>query len=124
MFNYIIAGLALGAIYAIAAASITVTYVSTGILNFAFASFAYFLARAYYYLHVQQGWSIVAAALIRIVAMIGFFVALPPLALICFGTQTINSAPGLVPVPVHVFHVFGAAVGLDQVVNYAFLLAI
>lgn len=55
MFNYIIAGLALGSVYAIAAASITVTYVSTGILNFAFASFAYFLARGFYYLNSKEG---------------------------------------------------------------------
>jgi branched-chain amino acid transport system permease protein len=152
VFDYIIAGLTLGSLYAIAASSLTVTYVSTGILNFAFASFAYFLARAYNYLHVQQGWSIVLAALmvllvwapgmaavlyfallrhlakrsklIQIVAMIGIFVALPPLAVICFGNQTISLAPGLVPVPVHVYHIFGAAVGLDQLVVFAFLIAI
>jgi branched-chain amino acid transport system permease protein len=152
VLSYIIAGLALGSLYAIAAASLTVTYVSTGILNFAFASFAYFLARAYYYLHVQQGWSIVLAALmillvwapamaavlyfallrhlprrsklIQIVAMIGLFVALPPVALICFGDQTISLAPGLVPAPIHVYHIFGSALGLDQIVVFAFLIAI
>ena len=63
MFNYIIAGLALGSVYAIAASSITITYVSTGILNFAFASFAYFLARGYYYLNSQEGWPVVLSAL-------------------------------------------------------------
>ena len=152
MFNYIIAGLALGSVYAIAAASITVTYVSTGILNFAFASFAYFLARGFYYLNSQEGWPVVPSALmillvwapgmatvlyfavlrhlprrstlIRIVAMIGLFVALPPLASICFGDATISVAPGLVPEPIHVYHIFGAAVGLDQIVVFAFLVAI
>jgi branched-chain amino acid transport system permease protein len=152
MFNYIIAGLALGSVYAIAASSITITYVSTGILNFAFASFAYFLARGFYYLNSQEGWAVVPSALmvllvwapamaavlyfallrhlprrstlIQIVAMIGLFVALPPLAAICFGNVTISVAPGLVPEPVHVYHVFGAAVGLDQIVVFACLLAI
>jgi branched-chain amino acid transport system permease protein len=152
MFNYIIAGLALGSVYAIAAASITVTYVSTGILNFAFASFAYFLARGFYYLNSQEGWPVVPSALmillvwapgmaavlyfavlrhlprrstlIRIVAMIGLFVALPPLASICFSDETISVAPGLVPEPIHVYHIFGAAVGLDQIVVFAFLVAI
>ncbi|MDT4892089.1 MAG: branched-chain amino acid transport system permease protein livM [Pseudonocardiales bacterium] len=152
MFDYIIAGLTLGSLYAIAASSITVTYVSTGILNFAFASFAYFLSRSYYYLHTQQGWGIVPAVLmvllvwapgiaivlyfallrglarrsklIQIVAMIGFFVALPPLAVICFGNATISLAPGLIPTPVHVYHVFGATIGLDQIVVFAFLIAI
>src|SRR5580692_692903 len=152
MFNYIIAGLALGAVYAIAASSITITYVSTGILNFAFASFAYFLARGFYYLNSQEGWGVVPSALmvllvwapamatvlyfallrhlsrrstlIQIVAMIGLFVALPPLAVILFGNVTISAAPGLVPEPVHIYHIFGAAVGLDQVVVFACLLAI
>src|SRR5580693_7747727 len=152
MFNYIIAGLALGAVYAIAASSITITYVSTGILNFAFASFAYFLARGFYYLNSQEGWPVVPSALmvllvwapamatvlyfallrhlprrstlIQIVAMIGLFVALPPLAVILFGNVTISAAPGLVPEPVHIYHIFGAAVGLDQVVVFACLLAI
>src|SRR5580693_1361529 len=152
MFNYIIAGLALGSVYAIAASSITITYVSTGILNFAFASFAYFLARGFYYLNSQEGWPVVPSALmvllvwapamaavlyfallrhlprrstlIQIVAMIGLFVALPPLAVILFGNVTISAAPGLVPEPVHIYHIFGAAVGLDQVVVFACLLAI
>ena len=152
MFDYIIAGLALGSVYAIAASSITITFVSTGILNIAFASFAYFLARGFYFLNSQEGWGIIPSAamvllvwapamaavlyfallrhvakrstLIQIVAMIGFFVALPPLATILFGNVAITVAPGLVPEPIHVYHIFGAAVGLDQIVVFAFLLAI
>lgn len=64
------------------------------------------------------------STLIRIVAMIGLFVALPPLAAICFGDATISVAPGLVPEPIHVYHIFGAAVGLDQIVVFAFLIVI
>jgi branched-chain amino acid transport system permease protein len=152
MLEYILAGLALGSIYALAAAGITVTYVSTGILNFAFGSLAYFLARTYYWLNSQEGWPILPSALvtllvigpalgaflyvvllrhlrrvstlIQIVATIGLFVALPPLALVLFGNETINAAPGLSPQPEHVFHVFGAAVSLDQVIAYAFLVGL
>jgi branched-chain amino acid transport system permease protein len=152
MLEYFLAGLALGSIYALAAAGITVTYVSTGILNFAFGSFAYFLARTYYWLNSQLGWPILPSALVtllviapalgaflyvvllrhlrrcstlvQIVATIGLFVAMPPLALVLFGNQTINAAPGLSPQPEHVFHVFGAAVSLDQVIAYAFLVGV
>ena len=149
MLAYILAGLALGSIYAIAAASITITYVSTGILNFAFGSFAFFLARTYYWLNSQHGWPIVPAALmtllviapalgaflyavllrhlrqvpklIQIVATIGLFVAMPPLALVLYGSETINTAPGLSPQPEHVYHVLGTVVSLDEVIAYSFL---
>src|ERR1700732_4716804 len=53
VLGYIFAGIALGSIYAIAASGIVVTYVSSGVLNFAFGSIAYFLARFYYYLNTQ-----------------------------------------------------------------------
>jgi branched-chain amino acid transport system permease protein len=152
LLNYILAGLALGSIYAMAAASITVSYVSSGILNFAFGSFAFFLARAYYWLNTQHGWPIVPSALvvllvmapalgvllyavllrhlgrcstlIQVVAMIGLSVALPALALVIFGNSMIYTAPGLAPTPVHVFHPFGATLGLDQVITYAFLVGV
>src|SRR5271155_1414652 len=108
MLQFVIAGLALGGIYAIASAGLVITYTSSGILNFAFGALAYFIARFYYYLHTQENWSIVAAAivaivlaapalgillyavlfrflrlaapLIKVVATIGLLVALPSLA--------------------------------------------
>ena len=41
MVQYVLIGLALGSIYAIASASLVVTFVSAGVLNFAFGSMAY-----------------------------------------------------------------------------------
>ena len=61
MLQYVLAGLALGSIYAIASASLVVTFVSAGVLNFAFGSMAYFVARFYYWLNSQHGWSTDAA---------------------------------------------------------------
>lgn len=58
MLQYVIAGLVLGGIYAIASAGLVITYVSSGILNFAFGALAYFIARFYYYLHSQLNWGI------------------------------------------------------------------
>jgi len=56
VLGYIFAGIALGSIYAIAASGLVVTYVASGVLNFAFGSMAFFLARFYYYLNTQHGW--------------------------------------------------------------------
>ncbi len=109
MLQFVIAGLVLGGIYAIASAGLVITYTSSGILNFAFGAMAYFIARFYYYLHTQQNWGIAPAAvvsilvaapamgvvlylvlfrflrlsspLIKVVATIGLLVAIPSLAI-------------------------------------------
>jgi|SoiMethySBSTD1v2_1073268.scaffolds.fasta_scaffold53560_4 branched-chain amino acid transport system permease protein len=145
MLQYIIAGLVLGGIYAISSAALIITYVSTGVMNFAFGSIAFFIARLYYYLYVENGWPLPLAAfvsiaivgpvfmillywallrylphrrqLIRVVAMIGIAVALPAVATIIFGHDFIQSAPGLSPQPPHVYHIFGAAVTTDQLIS-------
>ncbi len=146
MLQFVIAGLVLGGIYAIASAGLVITYTSSGILNFAFGAIAFFIARFYYYLHTQQNWSILLAAvvsiliaspalgiflyavlfrhlrlsspLIKVVATIGLLVAIPSLATLIFGNQAIQQAPGLAPQPVHVFQFLGVPVTLDQVIVY------
>ncbi len=151
MLQYVIAGLALGGIYAIASAGLVITYVSSGILNFAFGALAYFVARFYYFLHTQHGWGILPSAvvaiglcapaigivlygilfrfmrlsspLIKVVATVGLLVAVPSLATLIFGNQAIQAAPGLAPEPVRVFHVIGVPVTLDQVIVYCCVVA-
>jgi len=146
VLQYVIAGLVYGGIYAIAASGLVVTYQSTGILNFAFASLAYAVARFYYYLNTQEHWAILPAAavsivitgpalgialyfvlfrrlrlarpLIKIVATIGVSVAIPPAATLIFGNETILSAPGLAPEPVRVFDFMGVAVTMEQIIVY------
>jgi branched-chain amino acid transport system permease protein len=152
VLGYIFAGIALGSIYAIAASGIVVTYVSSGVLNFAFGSIAYFLARFYYYLNTQQGWdqfpavivSVVLAGpalgaflylllfrhlrlsspLVKIVSTIGVSVALPPVAQLLFGNETIASAPGLASQPEPTYAIFGATVTLDQLIAFGCVLAV
>src|SRR6516164_3045317 len=147
MLQFVIAGLALGGIYAIASAGLVITYTSSGILNFAFGAMAFFIARFYYYLHTQHGWSIWSAAvvsvliaapamgivlyavlfrflrlsspLIKVVATIGLSVALPALATWIFGNEAIQQAPGLAPEPVAVYQFLGVPVTLDQIIVYA-----
>ncbi|MGE0880716.1 MAG: ABC transporter permease [Acidimicrobiia bacterium] len=151
MLQYAVAGLVLGGIYAIAAAGLVITYVSSGILNFAFGSIAYFVARFYYFLHVQQQWAIVPSAvlstlvagpllgvtlygvlfrhlrlmpqLVKVVAGIGVWVLIPPICDIAFGNTVIIQAPGLAPEPVRVFRVLDVPVDMNQVIVYASVLA-
>ena len=152
MLQYVIAGLVLGGIYAIAASGLVVTYRSAGILNFAFGTLAYAVARFYYYLNTQEHWSIVPAAVLsilvpgpalgiglyfglfrrlrlarpltKIVATVGISVAIPPATTLIFGNQTILSAPGLAPQPVRVFNFLGVAVTMDQIIVYCCVVAI
>jgi branched-chain amino acid transport system permease protein len=147
MMAYVLAGLVMGGVYSISAASMVVTYVSAGVLNFAFGSIAFFVARLYYYLNVQLGWGIAPAAVVsilivgpflgvalylslfkylsrataltKVVATVGLSVAIPAVAQLLFGTSAILSTPGLAPQPVSVFHVVGVAVTADQLISYA-----
>ena len=152
MLQYVLAGLALGAIYAIASAGLVVTYESAGVLNFAFGSMAYVVARSYYWFNSQHGWSTVAAGLVsilvvapalgivlygvlfrfirdqstlvKLVTTIGLSVALPPIADLLLGTQTIESAPGLALQSDQPWHLFGTAVTTNQVITYGFLVIV
>ena len=150
MGQYVLAGLALGSIYAIASAGLVVTFVSAGVLNFAFGSMAYVCARVYYWLNSQHGLSTTTSALIslllfapalglllygvlfrfirgrstlvKLVTTIGLSVALPAITDLIFTNQTIDSAPGLASVTDKPFHFLGTPVTTDQVITYGFLL--
>src|SRR5271156_1879935 len=152
MLQYVIAGLVMGGIYALSAASLVMTHRSAGIFNFSFAAMAYFVGRAYYFLNTQHGWSILASAavslfviapalgillylvlfrflrlsstFIKVVATLGLSVCGPPLATLLFGNITILQAPGLAPEPVRVFHPLGVPVTADQLIVYACVLFI
>ena len=151
MVQYVLIGLALGSIYAIASASLVVTFVSAGVLNFAFGSMAYFVARFYFWLNSQHGWTTWAAGmvsivvvgplmgavlyaalfrfirgkstLVKLVATIGLSVSLAAGADLIFGTQSIDSAPGLAALKdqLHPYHFLGTTVTSDQVITYGFL---
>ena len=67
--SILIAGLVLGGIYALVAAGLVVTYTSSGILNFAFGSMAYFIAKLYFFLHTQHAWSTAVAVFFCLVVV-------------------------------------------------------
>jgi branched-chain amino acid transport system permease protein len=146
MAEFVIAGLVMGGVYAISASGLVVTYVSTGVMNFAFGALAFMIARLYYFLHVTHGWSIPVAAvvaipiaggligvisyfllfqflaradqLVQIASTIGLAVAIPPAVAVIFGSPVIETTPGLAPQPVHVFHLVGVAITMDQLISY------
>jgi len=146
VLQYVIAGLVLGGIYAIAASGLVVTYLSAGILNFSFGALAYAVARFYYFLNSEHQWAIVPAGLlsilglgpalgvflyfalfrllrlssplVKVVATLGVSVAIPPLCTLIFGSQTILKAPGLAPQPVRVFDFLNVPVTMDQIIVY------
>jgi len=146
VLQYIIAGLVLGGIYAIASSGLVITYEASGILNFAFGSMAFAIARLYYFLHIQHGWGIPASAifslfvaspllgvvlyyalfqhlrlsspLVKVVATLGLSVAIPAAATWAFGNVAILKAPGLAPEPVRVFRFLDTPVTMDQLIVY------
>jgi branched-chain amino acid transport system permease protein len=152
MLQYTIVGLVLGSIYALASVSIVMTYVSTGILNFAFGAQAFFVAQTYYWMHTEKGWGILLSAglclfvlgplmglllyvvifrylrlssqLIKVVVTIGLSVAIPQIATVFFGNPAIYVTPGLAPPPGSVYHFFGAAVSLDDIIAFACALSV
>jgi branched-chain amino acid transport system permease protein len=146
VLSYVLAGLALGSIYAIAAGSLVITYVASGIFSLAFAAMAYTVARVYYALNTEHHWPILWAAvasllvfapafgmalygalfrnlrgrsmLVKLMATLGLSVALPPLIDLALGLITSVTAPGLAPRPLGVLHPFGAVLNGDQVATY------
>ncbi|MGW6117917.1 ABC transporter permease [Nocardia sp. NPDC055165] len=152
MLSYVLAGLSLGSIYAIAAGSLVITYVSSGIFNLAFAAMAFTVARFYYFLDTEMSWGNVEAAVVallvfapllgmalyatlfrhlrhsspvvKLMVTVGLSVALPPLVGLVLGGLVNVTAPGLAPRPLSVVHIFGAVVNADQLVTYAGLVVV
>jgi branched-chain amino acid transport system permease protein len=147
MLQYIVIGVVVGAIYALAASGLIVTYRASGILNFGFGGIAYFIARTYYFFNTQHGWPIVSSAilsliiiapalgaalylfifrnlqnsstLVKVISTIGVGVAFPPLSYLLYGNPFISSAPGLAPLPVSSYIVFGVAITMNQIIVMA-----
>jgi branched-chain amino acid transport system permease protein len=139
----IVAGLVFGGIYAIASLGLVLTYVSSRIFNFAHASFAFFVALAYYDFHSVRGWPTALAAVVSIlviapllglffwavlfrrlasaptaaqlVATIGLSVALPPIGRLLFIDQEPSLPPGLFRSGEGLVDVFGITLNANQI---------
>jgi branched-chain amino acid transport system permease protein len=56
-FTFLLIGITASAVYAISATGLVVTYITSGIFNFAHGAIGMFLAFVYWELHVNRGWS-------------------------------------------------------------------
>jgi branched-chain amino acid transport system permease protein len=143
---YIVGGLVVGGIYAISALGLTMTYISSRVLNFAHGAIAFFVAMTYYRLYSVWHWPLALAAIVSIgvvgpaiglflwfalarnlskvgtvvmlVATIGLYVALTPLTFLVFSDNPIFSPPGLAGNNVSVYHIFGVALNTDQLLVF------
>ena len=53
---FIVAGIAIGAIYGLAATGLVLTYKTSGIFNFGHGALATAAAYVFYWMHVDHGW--------------------------------------------------------------------
>jgi branched-chain amino acid transport system permease protein len=65
-FTYLVLGTAVSAVYAISASGLVVTYITSGVFNFAHGAVGMFLAFAYWELRVHRGWPTPLALLVTL----------------------------------------------------------
>ena len=146
MTPYVVGGLVLGGIYAISAVGLTMTYISSRVLNFAHGAIAFFVAMCFYRLYDVWHWPLPVAAVVAIgvvapalglllwfvlarnlgkvstvvmlVATVGLYVAMTPLTFLIFSDNPIFLRPGLAGNHVAVYHVFGVALNTDQILVF------
>ncbi len=138
--TYLVTGLVVGSVYAIATLGIVLTYASTRVFNFAQGAISFALAITFYELTVERGWSMrlagvvtvlvispllglalwavlfrrlaFAPPVVRLVSTIGLWVAIPPLVVILYGQGDRFEVPSAVFDPAHQYVIFG--VGIDS----------
>jgi len=144
MTTYIVTGLVVGSVYAIATLGLVLTYASTRIFNFAHGMLAFFLGVTFYELVVDHGWDERAAGLVtvfvvapllgvflwavlfrsladtppsvRLVSTIGLFVAVPALTKVIYGHEQRDfERPSVVFSPPHQYRWLDVPIDSDQV---------
>jgi branched-chain amino acid transport system permease protein len=149
---YLVGGLVLGGIYAIATVGLVLTYRSSRVFNFAHGAIAYFVAITFHWLAVDHGWPRVVAGMfsvavvgpvlglvlwavlfrrlaqspasVRLVSTVGLWVALPPIARVAFGRKEILDRVGMGPSPARTWKVFGVVVDSNQLAVIAAALVV
>jgi branched-chain amino acid transport system permease protein len=141
---YIVGGLAVGCVYAIATLGLVLTYSSSRVFNFAHGATAFFLAMTFHWLAVDRGvndvlagvlvvfviapllgvflWAVLfrqladAPPYVRLVSTVGLWVALPPVARILYGRDEIFDSVGIGWEPPHDYELLGVSVDSNQLV--------
>jgi ABC-type branched-subunit amino acid transport system ATPase component/branched-subunit amino acid ABC-type transport system permease component len=70
LLPFVVSGVALGAVYGLAATGLVLTYKTSGIFNFGYGAVATAAAYVFHWLHVDHGWDWVPAVLVA-VALVG-----------------------------------------------------
>ncbi|MBV9255531.1 MAG: ABC transporter permease, partial [Actinobacteria bacterium] len=65
-FTFLLIGVTASAVYAISATGLVVTYITSGVFNFAHGAIGMFLAFVYWELHVNQGWPTLLALFVTL----------------------------------------------------------
>jgi branched-chain amino acid transport system permease protein len=68
-FVFFIIGVAISAVYAISATGLVVTYITSGVFNFAHGAIGMFLAFVYWELRVNRGWPTIAALAVTLLVV-------------------------------------------------------
>ncbi|MHB8467174.1 MAG: branched-chain amino acid ABC transporter permease [Acidimicrobiales bacterium] len=147
LLPFIIVGLASGSVYALAGTGLVLTYKTSGIFNFAHGTIAALMAFAFYDLrqrsHIPWPLALAICMLVlaplaalalermarrladapvamKVVATVGLVVGIQQLIIIRYGAARITTRPFL---PTRTFLIFGARVGIDQLIVMAIALA-
>jgi branched-chain amino acid transport system permease protein len=142
--TYIVAGIVVGSVYALATLGLVLTYTTSRIFNFAQGAMAFFIAVTFYEATVSWGWNPHVAGVlaifvfspllglflwavvfrrlseapssVRLVSTIGLSVALPALAAILYpDTASAVLQPSMLWSPAHQYTIFGVHVDSNQV---------
>src|SRR5437764_614236 len=68
-FTFLLIGVSISAVYAISATGLVVTYVTSGVFNFAHGAIGMFVAFVYWELRVHQGWPTLAALAVTLLVI-------------------------------------------------------
>ena len=142
LLPFIVAGLATGSVYSLAAMGLVVTYKTSGVFNFGHGAIGTIAAYAFYELEVQHGlpWPVAAVASVvvvglvagfllerlarrlaqvelalKVVATVGLFVAVQGLAVARYGSAT-RDVPRYLPSSR--YDIVGVSVGADQLIFF------
>lgn len=140
---YVVPGLVIGCIYAIASSGLVVTYTTSGVLNLGYGAIAYLIALIYYEIHTYHqifgAWVSLALCVfvigpmigvvlwqvlfrwlrglgltVTLIATIGLAIALPALCLMVFNPGEIFYAPGVAANGLNLHKVLGLTMSNDQ----------
>lgn len=143
MTTYLVTGLVVGGVYAIATLGLVLTYSSTRIFNFAHGAIAYFFGITFYELVVDRGWNpkfagiftifVVSPLLglflwavlfrrladtppyVRLVSTIGLFVAVPAVTRVVYGNDERFAKPSMLWEPPHQYRWLDVPIDSDQI---------